>query len=222
MNDSKKGFVHNVRQSVLTTLVLLLICGFLFPVVLTGLSAVMFPHQAGGSLLTTADGTAVGAQNVGQDFTQPYFMKGRPSAYQYNTYYEDEEGNQFYNDGTEFAGLSSGSNNYGPSNPALAERVQADIEEFLAANPGVKREDIPTDLLTASGSGLFWRGLGAWPRSAPFSLSGPGWNIMRAGAATPRWNSMPSREGPKAAHRAVPPAGRRRARRRWILMLCGR
>lgn len=48
MNDSKKGFVHNVRQSVLTTLVLLLICGFLFPVVLTGLSAVMFPHQAGG------------------------------------------------------------------------------------------------------------------------------------------------------------------------------
>ena len=110
MNDSKKGFVHNVRQSVLTTLVLLLICGFLFPVVLTGLSAVMCPHQAGGSLLTTADGTAVGAQNVGQDFTQPYFMKGRPSAYQYNTYYEDEEGNQFYNDGTEFAGLSSGSN----------------------------------------------------------------------------------------------------------------
>ena len=143
MNDSKKGFVHNVRQSVLTTLVLLLICGFLFPVVLTGLSAVMFPHQAGGSLLTTADGTAVGAQNVGQDFTQPYFMKGRPSAYQYNTYYEDEEGNQFYNDGTEFAGLSSGSNNYGPSNPALAERVQADIEEFLAANPGVRARGYP-------------------------------------------------------------------------------
>ena len=141
MNDSKKGFVHNVRQSVLTTLVLLLICGFLFPVVLTGLSAVMFPHQAGGSLLTTADGTAVGAQNVGQDFTQPYFMKGRPSAYQYNTYYEDEEGNQFYNDGTEFAGLSSGSNNYGPSNPALAERVQADIEEFLAAGMREKADD---------------------------------------------------------------------------------
>lgn len=52
------------------------------------------------------------------------------------------------------AGLSSGSNNYAPSNPALTERVEADIEKFLEKNPDVKREDIPTDLLTASGSGL--------------------------------------------------------------------
>ena len=81
-------------------------------------------------------------------------MKCRPSAYYYNTYYEDADGNQFYNDGSEFAGLSSGSNNYAASNPALTERVEADIEEFLAANPGVAREEIPTDLMTASGSGL--------------------------------------------------------------------
>ena len=153
MNETKKGILHNVRQSVLTTLVLLLICGFLFPVVLSGLSAVIFPHQADGSLLT-ADGEAVGAEFVGQDFTEPYFMKCRPSAYNYNTYYEDEEGNQYYNDGSDFAGLSSGSNNYAPSNPARTERVEADIEEFLAANPGLTREDIPTDLVTASGSGL--------------------------------------------------------------------
>ena len=53
MNETKKGILHNVRQSVLTTLVLLLICGFLFPVVLSGLSAVIFPHQADGSLLTS-------------------------------------------------------------------------------------------------------------------------------------------------------------------------
>ena len=153
MNETKKGILHNVRQSVLTTLVLLLICGFLFPVVLSVLSAVIFPHQADGSLLT-ADGEAVGAEFVGQDFTEPYFMKCRPSAYNYNTYYEDEEGNQYYNDGSDFAGLSSGSNNYAPSNPALTERVEADIEEFLEKNPGVSREDIPTDLMTASGSGL--------------------------------------------------------------------
>ena len=55
MNETKKGILHNVRQSVLTTLVLLLICGFLFPVVLSGLSAVSFPHQADGSLLTAED-----------------------------------------------------------------------------------------------------------------------------------------------------------------------
>lgn len=81
-------------------------------------------------------------------------MKCRPSAYNYNTYYQDEQGNQYYNDGSEFAGLGSGSNNYAPSNPALAERVEADIEAFLSANPDVKREDIPADLMTASGSGL--------------------------------------------------------------------
>ena len=81
-------------------------------------------------------------------------MKGRPSAYHYNTYYTDEQGSRFYNDGSEFAGLGSGSNNYAPSNPVLTQRVEADIEAFLAENPGVAREDIPADLMTASGSGL--------------------------------------------------------------------
>ena len=81
-------------------------------------------------------------------------MKGRPSAYHYNTYYEDAQGHRYYSDGSPFAGVSSGSNNYAPSNPALIERVKADIETFLAANPDVTREEIPTDLMTASGSGL--------------------------------------------------------------------
>lgn len=153
MSEQKNGFLSEVRHSVTVTLTLLLICGLLFPVALSGLSAVLFPHQAAGSLVEV-NGQAVGAENVGQDFTKPYFMKCRPSAYQYNIYYEGEDGELYYNDGTPFAGLSSGSNNYGPSNPALAERVAADLEEFLAANPGVKEEDIPTDLLTASGSGL--------------------------------------------------------------------
>lgn len=155
MNETtnKNTRFHGLRQSLVVTLILLLLCGFVFPVLLSGISAVIFPSQANGSLVY-ADGQAVGAANVGQDFTEPYFMKGRPSAYNYNTYYEDEQGNQYYNDGSEFAGLSSGSNNYAPSNPALTERVEADIEAFLEANPDVKREDIPGDLMTASGSGL--------------------------------------------------------------------
>lgn len=154
MNDTnKRTAVRWARQCVVVTLMLLLLCGVGFPVVLSGLSAVMFPSQAKGSLVT-ADGETVGAANVGQDFTKPYFMKCRPSACHYNTYYEDAEGDRFYNDGSAFAGLSSGSNNYAPSNPALAERVEADIQAFLAANPGVSREQIPADLMTASGSGL--------------------------------------------------------------------
>lgn len=155
MNETanKNAFFHGLRQSLVVALILLLLCGFVFPVLLTGISALIFPSQANGNLVY-ADGQAVGAANVGQDFTEPYFMKGRPSAYNYNTYYEDEQGNQYYNDGSAFAGLSSGSNNYAASNPALTERVEADIEAFLEANPDVKREDIPADLMTASGSGL--------------------------------------------------------------------
>lgn len=155
MNEAtnKNALLHGLRQSLVVTLLLLLLCGFVFPVLLSGISAVIFPSQANGSLVY-ADGQAVGAAHVGQEFTEAYFMKYRPSAYHYNTYYEDENGNQYYNDGSEFAGVSSGSNNYAPSNPALTDRVEADIEAFLKANPDVKREDIPADLMTASGSGL--------------------------------------------------------------------
>lgn len=148
-----KEFLHGTRQAVLVTVVLMLICGLLFPCLLTGLSSVIFPHQAGGSLITV-NGMAVGAEHVGQEFTQDCYMWSRPSAYHYNVYTESEDGRKYYNDGTEFGGLASGSNNYAPSNPALVERVEADMEAFLEKNPEIKREDIPTDFLTASGSGM--------------------------------------------------------------------
>ena len=153
MDANKKAMLRNIRQALVVTLVLLLLCGFVFPVLLSGLSGLLFPHQAGGSLVT-ADGKAVGAKLVGQEFTEAYFMKGRPSAYHYNTYYTDEQGSRFYNDGSEYAGLSSGSANYANSNPALAERVEGDINNFLSGHPSLTVGDIPGDLLTASGSGL--------------------------------------------------------------------
>ena len=151
--EHMKKLMHTLRPAITATLILMLLCGLAYPVLMNGLSAVIFPSQAKGSLVMV-DGKAVGAAHVGQEFTEPYFMKGRPSAVHYNTYTEDAEGNQFYLDGSEFGGLSSGSNNYGPSNPALVERVEADIQHFLAANPSLTREDIPTDMVTASGSGL--------------------------------------------------------------------
>ena len=119
----------------------------------SGLSALFFPHQAGGSLIEV-NGRAVAAKNVGQEFLQDYYLWSRPSAYHYNVYVEGADGKKTYPDGSAFPGIGSGSNNYAPSNPALTERVEADIEEFLEKNPGVSREDIPTDLMTASGSGL--------------------------------------------------------------------
>lgn len=148
-----KDFLHNTKRAVLVTVVLMIICGLIYPLVLTGISKVIFPRQAEGSLIRV-DGKVVGAETIGQEFTEDYYMWGRPSAYHYNTYTEDENGNLVYSDGTEFAGVSSGSNNYAPTNEALTERVESDMEKFLERNPEVKAEDIPTDLLTASGSGL--------------------------------------------------------------------
>lgn len=148
-----KNFLKTVRPALTITLILMLICGLGYPLLMTGVSQMIFPKQANGSLIT-ADGQTVGSEFVGQEFTEDYFMKGRPSAVHYNTYQVDRSGEKSYLDGTPFTGLASGSSNYGPSNPALHQRVQKDIEMFLAANPDIKREEIPTDLMTASGSGL--------------------------------------------------------------------
>lgn len=153
MKESIKNLLHGTRQTVAVSVILMVICGLVFPCLLTGISTLIFPDQAEGNLITV-NGQTVGAENVGQEFTEDYYMWSRPSAYHYNVYVEGEDGKQYYNDGTEFAGLGSGSSNHAPSDPALTERVKADMEGFLERNPEVKREDIPTDLLTASGSGL--------------------------------------------------------------------
>ena len=153
MKENIKGMLHYTRQAFGVSLVLMLVCGLLFPLLLSGLSAVLFPHQAEGSLIEI-NGKAVAAENVGQEFTEDYYLWSRPSAYHYNVYIENADGTQTYQDGSEFSGIGSGSNNYAPSNPELVERVEADMALFLEKNPDVKPEDIPTDLLTASGSGL--------------------------------------------------------------------
>ena len=133
---------------------MMLLCSFAYPLALTGISQVAMKEKANGNLIdkngnSTADPEeAVGSALVGQDFTEDYFFKGRVSSVNYNTYTEDQKENG------EYAGVSSGSYNYGNSNPELKERIEKDLDEFLATHPGVKKEDVPSDLLTASGSGL--------------------------------------------------------------------
>lgn len=139
--------LKGIKKPLLITVAMLLICGLAYPLLLTGISQLFFPHQANGSLITV-NGHALGSELVGQDFTDSRFMKSRPSAVNYNTYTQEEKSDGAY------AGIGSGSKNYAATNPELAKRVEADIAEFLAANPSISKEDIPTDLLTASGSGL--------------------------------------------------------------------
>lgn len=140
-------FFKEFRQAVRLTLALLLLCGVAYPYALTGLGQLLVSEKAGGSIVYVHD-VAIGSALVGQHFTDPRFLKGRPSAVNYNTYTAAQKA-----DGT-YEGVASGSDNMGASNPALAQRVKNDMAAFLAAHPGVRAEDVPTDLLTASGSGL--------------------------------------------------------------------
>lgn len=139
--------IKALKKPFLISLILFLICGLAYPLALTAISKAIFPAQSAGSLITV-DGKIKGSQLVGQDFMDERFMKGRPSAVKYNTYTKEQK-----EDGS-YAGISSGSNNYAPTNPKLTQRVEDDMNSFLLANPSVKKEDIPTDMFTASGSGL--------------------------------------------------------------------
>ena len=73
MKENIKGMLHYTRQAFGVSLVLMLVCGLLFPLLLSGLSAILFPHQAEGSLIEI-NGKAVAAENVGQEFTEDYYL----------------------------------------------------------------------------------------------------------------------------------------------------
>jgi len=147
MEKSIKTYFNSIKKPILVTLILLIICGFIYPLLMTGLAQLFFPYQANGSLIEV-NGKIIGSELIGQDFTEDYFMKSRPSAVNYNTYTKEQKDNGEYN------GVASGSANFAPTNPKLVSRVQEDIKNFLQENPSIKKEDIPTDLMTASGSGL--------------------------------------------------------------------
>ncbi|MFJ9463088.1 K(+)-transporting ATPase subunit C [Viridibacillus arvi] len=147
-----KAFFSDSKQALKVTLLMFVLCGLLYPFAVTGMAQVLFNHEANGSLIEM-DGKMIGSDKLGQAFTSPEFFWGRVSAINYNVYTKedlvpDAKGETNYN------GVSSGTFNYAPSNPELKKRMEADIETFLKANPGVQREQIPADLVTASGSGL--------------------------------------------------------------------
>lgn len=142
-----KRFFKYFKNALLVSIAMFAICGFAYPMIMTGISQIIFPHQANGSLIEE-NGEVVGSSLVGQDFTDERLFHCRPSAYNYNTYTEEDKENGNY------GSVSSGSNNYAPSNPDLEKRINEDIEKFLQENPTIEKEDIPSDIITASGSGL--------------------------------------------------------------------
>jgi K+-transporting ATPase ATPase C chain len=125
-----------LRPALISLLLLTLLTGLVYPLVVTGIAQVVFPHQANGSLIIQ-NNQPVGSELIGQQFTDPKYFWGRLSA----------TGPVPYN-----AAASSGSNR-GPLNPALLDDVQARIAALRGAAPG-NTAPIPVDLVTASSSGL--------------------------------------------------------------------
>ncbi len=149
-----RKFWKMFQTAFLFCIVMMTLCSFIYPLALTGVSQITMKYQANGSLIdqngnfTTDIDKAVGSELLGQNFTESYYFHGRVSSVHYNTYTREQK------EQGEYGGASSGSFNYGSSNPELRERMEADIQAFLKSHPGVKKEEIPADLLTASGSGL--------------------------------------------------------------------
>lgn len=140
-----KNIFKQIKTPLKLSLAMFIICGLIYPMMMTGLSQIIFPQQANGSLIKM-DGKVVGSELVGQDFTDERLFHCRPSAVNYNIFTQKEGNKQII--------PSSGSENLASSNPKLEKRINEDIKKFLQENPTIKKEDIPADIITASGSGL--------------------------------------------------------------------
>jgi K+-transporting ATPase ATPase C chain len=134
-----------IRPAIVVLVALTLITGLVYPLAMTGIAQVLFPHQAQGSLIER-NGTVVGSELIGQVFESDKYFHGRPSA----TTAPDP------NDATKtvpapYNAANSGGSNLGPSNKALIDRVQGDLDKLKQGNPSMP---VPADLVTTSASGL--------------------------------------------------------------------
>jgi K+-transporting ATPase ATPase C chain len=127
---------NQLRPAIMVTIVLMVITGLLYPGLVTGVSQVLFPRQANGSLITI-DGQVVGSVLIGQTFAKAEYFHSRPSA----------AGNGY--DDT----LSAGTNK-GPTDLKLADTLVAQAVDSAVTLDGAVKGQVPADLATRSGSGL--------------------------------------------------------------------
>lgn len=128
-----KDFTSAIRPALVLTVLFALLLGLAYPAALTGIGQLMFPAQAGGSLIR--DGARiVGSELIGQQFAGEGYFHGRPSAA-----------------GKGYDATASAGSNLGPTSRALADRIEADIAKL---SPTPERQTVPPDLVTTSASGL--------------------------------------------------------------------
>ncbi len=141
----RRAMLKEIRPAIVFILALTILTGLVYPLVMTGIAGVVFPYQAQGSMIEQG-GKVVGSALIGQEFTSDRYFHGRPSA----TVAPDP------NDASKtvpapYNAANSGGSNLGPTNKALIERVQGDVEKLKQENPSAA---VPIDLVTTSGGGL--------------------------------------------------------------------
>ncbi len=151
---SGENTLSHIVTSILYTIVTVILLGLIYPLVMTGLGSLLFPHQANGSLVEV-NGKVIGSEIIGQLWTKPQYFQGRPSAA-----------------GKGYDPTSTGGTNLAPTSKKLMDATKATIAALKKANPQAVGEP-PIDLVTSSGSGI----------DPDISPEGAAWQIPRVAEA---------------------------------------
>ena len=138
--------LRQIRPAIVMIVVMTVITGLIYPLGMTGIAQLLFPHRANGSLIEKDDGTVIGSELIGQNFADDKYFHGRPSATT-----EPDPNDPTKTVSVPYAADNSGGSNLGPTSQPLIDRVKDDAEKLKAENPSTP---IPVDLVTTSGSGL--------------------------------------------------------------------
>lgn len=137
--------LKQLRPAVVMIVLMTVLTGLAYPLAMTGVAELAFPHQAGGSLIVK-DGQVIGSALIGQNFTSERYFHGRPSA---TTDTDPKDPTKTIP--APYNAANSGGSNLGPTSKALIDRVKGDAETLAAENPSTP---VPVDLVTTSASGL--------------------------------------------------------------------
>src|SRR5580698_1482580 len=127
--------LSHLVTSILYTIVTVIVLGIIYPLAMTGIGMLIFPHQANGSMVES-NGKVIGSSIIGQLWTKPQYFQGRPSAA-----------------GKGYDPTSTGGTNLAPTSKKLMDATKANIAALKKANPDAVGEP-PIDLVTSSGSGI--------------------------------------------------------------------
>src|SRR5436190_15823768 len=136
--------LSQIRSAIVLLVLMTVLTGLAYPLAVTGIAGILFPYQAGGSLIER-DGKVIGSALIGQNFADARYFHGRPSATT-----DTDPNDPAKTVPAPYNAANSAGSNAGPTSKSLIERVQGDVEKLKAENPNAP---LPVDLVTTSASG---------------------------------------------------------------------